>query len=47
MTDDHKMVMDANDSPRAPPIVAIAADHRAGRFRLPVVLTVYVELKAQ
>jgi hypothetical protein len=45
------IVIDANDDPprKPPPIVAVTRVHGdpAGRFRLPAVLAVYLELKAQ
>jgi hypothetical protein len=40
-----QMVTDANEG--SPAIVAIVADHPGGRFRLPTMLAVYLELKDQ
>ena len=46
--DDYRqLIMDANPDPREPAIVAIVADNRTGRFRLPPLLTVFLELKAR
>jgi hypothetical protein len=44
-----QIVLDANeDDPRKPPpIVAIVTDQTTGRFRLPPILAVYLELKAR